>query len=514
MKYLIIPILFLMFTGKAAAAEQPNVIFIFTDDHSSRSISAYGSEINQTPHMDRIAKEGMLFRNCLCSNAICGPSRAVIQTGKYSHLNGFIRNGNTFDGSQQTFPKLLQKAGYQTAVVGKWHLKSTPQGFDYSEVLIGQGPYYNPPMMKNGEKTQHTGYTTEIITDLALDWLDKKRDTKKPFMLMYQHKAPHRNWQPGPGYLNMYDDVEIPEPETLFEDYANLASPAKNQTMTIARHLNEGDLKLKPPRGLTEEQLEVWNAAYDPKNKAFHEAGLEGKALVKWKYQRYIKDYLRCVASVDDNIGRVLKYLDDEGLAENTVVIYSSDQGWYLGENGWFDKRWIYDVSLRMPFIVRWPDVVEAGSENHDMVSNIDFAQTFLDIAGVEQPADMQGASLVPLLKGSTPSDWRKSFYYQYYEYPGGHSVARHYGVRTEQYTLVNYYHLDEWELFDNSKDPNQVTSVYNNPEYAEVVKRLQAETDRLREVYAVPEDPKPEPKKPRQPRKKKEPSEKKKVGA
>lgn len=509
----LVPLLVVFATVKVSVADRPNIIFMFTDDHSSRAISAYGSVINQTPHMDRIAREGMLFRNCFVSNAICGPSRAVIQTGKYSHLNGFIRNGNTFDGSQQTFPKLLQKAGYQTAVVGKWHLKSTPTGFDYSEVLIGQGPYYNPPMLKNGEKTSHTGYTTDIITDLALDWLKQKRDKNKPFMLMYQHKAPHRNWQPGPDHLTMYDDVEIPEPETLFEDYANLASPAKNQTMTIARHLSSSDLKLNPPRNLTEEQLKKWNAAYEPKNRAFEKANLEGKALVKWKYQRYIKDYLRCVASVDDNIGRVLEYLDESDLAANTIVIYASDQGWYLGENGWYDKRWIYDVSLRMPFIIKWPGVIKPGSENRDFVSNLDFAQTFLDIAGVEQPADMQGASLMPLFKGQTPEDWRKSFYYQYYEFPGGHSVARHYGVRTHDYTLVHYYHLDEWELFDNRKDPNQVKSEYSNPEYAGVIKTLEKEIDRLREQYQVPYDPVPPPKQPRKERKPK-PSKKKKVDA
>jgi arylsulfatase A-like enzyme len=471
---------------------RPNILFIFTDDHSSQAISAYGSKINQTPHMDRIAKEGMLFRNCFVSNAICGPSRAVIQTGKYSHLNGFLTNGNSFDGSQQTFPKLLQKAGYQTAVVGKWHLKTTPTGFDYSEVLVGQGPYYNPPMKKNGENTKHIGYTTEIITDLALDWLQNERDEDEPFMLMYQHKAPHRNWQPGPGYLNRYDDVTIPEPETLFYDYSGLGSAAKQQQMSIEHNLSAGDLKLTPPGGLTPEQLATWNAAYEPKNAAFKAMNLQGKELIQWKYQRYIKDYIRCVDAVDDNIGRVLKYLDDTGLAENTIVIYSSDQGWFLGENGWFDKRWIYDVSLRMPLLVRWPGVVKPGTENTDFVSNVDFAQTFLDIAGVEQPADMQGRSFVPLLKGQTPDDWRKSFYYQYYEYPGAHSVRRHYGVRAKDHTLVYYYGIDEWELFDNRKDPNQLTSVYNNPEYAEVVKKLQQEIDQLRVELKVPVDERP----------------------
>ncbi len=480
-------------------AARPNIVFIFTDDHSSQAISAYGSKINQTPNMDRIAREGMLFRNCFVSNAICGPSRAVIQTGKYSHLNGFLTNGNTFDGSQQTFPKLLQKAGYQTAVVGKWHLKSTPTGFDYSEVLLGQGPYYNPPMKKNGVGTKHVGYTTDIITDLALNWLEKERDPDKPFMLMYQHKAPHRNWQPGPKHLNKYDDVTIPEPATLFYDYSGLGSAAKQQTMTIEHHLSANDLKLRPPGNLTPEQLATWNKAYEPKNKAFKEANLQGKDLIKWKYQRYIKDYIRCVDSVDENIGRILQYLDKQGLAENTVVIYSSDQGWFLGENGWFDKRWIYDVSLKMPLLVRWPGVVKPGTESSDFVSNVDFAQTFLDMAGAEQPADMQGRSIVPLLKGRTPKDWRQSFYYQYYEYPGAHSVRRHYGVRAKDHTLVYYYGIDEWEFFDNRKDPQQLTSVFDNPEYAPIIRKLQEEIEALRVELKVPEDARPLKRKPRQ---------------
>ena len=332
----------------AGKAQRPNIVFMFTDDHSPLAISAYGSKINKTPHMDRIAREGMRFDNCLVTNSICGPSRAVILTGKYSHLNGFLTNGNRFDGEQQNFAKILQKSGYQTAMIGKWHLKSQPTGFDYSEVLIGQGPYYNPPMLKNGERTQHTGYTTDIITDLALDWLDKGRDQKKPFMLMYQHKAPHRNWQPGPKHLTMYDGITIPEPDSLFDDYSGRGTAARTQRMEIKRDLSPNDLKLNAPRNLTPEQLKLWNAAYGPKNEAFKKANLQGDDLIRWKYQRYIKDYLRCVASVDDNIGRILDYLDANDLTSNTLVIYSSDQGWFLGENGWFDKRWFYEYSLRM----------------------------------------------------------------------------------------------------------------------------------------------------------------------
>ena len=454
------------FGGSALAADKPNILFIFTDDHCQQAMSCYGSNRIKTTHMDRIAKEGMLFNRCYVTNGISGPSRAVIQTGKHSHLNGFVRNGNKFDGNQQTFPKILQKGEYQTAVIGKWHLGThmSPKGFDYYDVLMGQGPYYNPPMLTNvgsedgnSVRREHTGYTTHVITDKALTWLKEERDESKPFMLMYQHKAPHSNWQPGPKYLTLYDDVEIPEPETLFDDYKGRTKGAANQTMTIERHLNPNDLKLTKPRGLNEEQLAKWEAAYGPKNKAFEEAKLEGKELVKWKYQRYAKDYLRCVKAVDDDIGKVLDYLDEADLAKNTVVIYTSDQGWYLGEHGWYDKRWMYEESLLMPLLVRWPGVVKPGSVNNDIVSNLDFAQTFLDIAGSEIPDDMQGRSIVPLLKGETPSDWRKSFYYHYYEGArSAHSVPRHYGVTDGRFKLIHMYENgDDWEMFDLKKDPN-----------------------------------------------------------
>ncbi|MFH1264411.1 MAG: sulfatase-like hydrolase/transferase, partial [Planctomycetota bacterium] len=323
----------------AEAARRPNILFVFTDDHASHAISAYGSKINQTPHIDRLAKEGMLFRNCFVTNSICAPSRAVIQTGKHSHVNGVIDNRVEFDNTQQTFPKLLQKAGYQTAIIGKWHLKVEPTGFDYWKVLIGQGTYYNPRLRTPEGIINPTGYTTDIITDLAMEWLDKGRDQSKPFMLMYQHKAPHREWLPGPDHLTMYDDVEIPEPPTLFDDYTGRTSAAKWASMTIRRHMNELDLKLVLPGYLNDQQRKQIEAAYAPKNEAMKKANLQGKDLVRWKYQRYMKDYLRSIASVDDNLGRVLDHLDQSGLAENTVVIYNSDQGFYLGDHGWFDKR-------------------------------------------------------------------------------------------------------------------------------------------------------------------------------
>lgn len=468
----------------ARADDRPNILFIMSDDHGYQAISAYGSRVNKTPNLDRLAKDGMRFDRCFVTNSICGPSRAVILTGKYSHLNGFVRNGNTFDGSQQTVAKLLQQAGYQTAVIGKWHLRSAPTGFDFHHVLIGQGPYYNPPMRTSSGDEKHIGYTTEVITDIALDWLKTKRDPDKPFYLMYQHKAPHRNWQPGPDYLDHYDDVTVPEPETLFDDYEGRGTAAKTQKMTIAKDLNPNDLKLTQPRGLTPEQLEKWNAAYGPKNKEFEEADLSGVDLVRWKYQRYVKDYLRCVDAVDDNVGRVLDYLDESGLADNTVVFYTSDQGWYLGEHGWYDKRWMYEESFRTPLLIRWPGKTKPGSVNRDLVMNLDFAETFLDIAGVEIPDDMQGRSLAPILKGETPDDWRKSVYYRYYEFPGAHSVRQHYGVRNERFKLIYFNNLDEWEFYDLERDPYELRSAYDDPTYADKVAEMKAELKRLREKY------------------------------
>ena len=497
---------FFLFAGAGAlsGADQPNIVFIFTDDHCEQALSAYDATRMATPNLDRIAKRGMKFTRCYVTNSICGPSRAVIQTGKYSHLNGFVRNGNTFDGSQQTFPKLLRKAGYQTAVIGKWHLKSTPQGFDYFDVLQGQGPYYNPPMLRGGieaeaTRREHSGYTTDIIRDKALTWLKEDRDQEKPFMLMFQHKAPHRNWQPGPKYLNWLDDVEIPEPDTLWDDYEGREAPAAKQTMTIREHLTPNDLKLVPPTNLDPYQLQAWTKAYQKKNNDFlsRRDKMTEEEVIKWKYQRYVKDYLRCVKSVDDAVGDVLDYLEKEGLAENTLVMYASDQGWYLGEHGWFDKRWMYEESLKTPLLAKWPGVIEPGTMSDLIVSNLDFAQTFLDAAGVAVPDDMQGESLVPIFRGETPDDWRTAFYYHYYEFPGAHSVARHYGVTNGRQKLIRYYgpshvageEYDTWELFDLEKDPNEMQSVYGDSAYARIQKTLHAKLDALREQYQVGED-------------------------
>jgi arylsulfatase A-like enzyme len=482
---------------RAEDVRHPNILFIFSDDHGYQALSAYNDprQLLQTPHLDRVAKEGIRFNRCMVPNSLCGPSRATVLTGKYSHVNGFYNNTNSrFDGSQVTFPKLLQGAGYQTAIVGKWHLVSRPTGFDYCEILPGQGVYYNPPMIRNGTRLQHTGYVTEIVTDQALDWL-KKRDKSRPFLLMCHHKAPHREWEPSLKYLGHDRDRKYPLPDTLFDDYAGRGKAEHEQEMTIRRTINQQDLKLVPPRQLTPEQLKAWNAYYEPRNEAFRKANLQGADLVRWKYNRYLHDYLACILSVDESVGRLLKYLDDEGLAKNTLVVYSSDQGFYLGEHGWFDKRWIFEESLRTPLLVRWPGVTKPGGVDAHMVSNLDFAETFLEAAGVPVPVEMQGRSLVPLLKGQSPSDWRKSFYYHYYEHPGPHNVARHYAVVTERYKLVHFYEpaFHYWELFDLEKDPKELKSVYGKAEYAQVQKELEAELARLRKELKVPDPDPPE---------------------
>lgn len=483
-----------------------NIIWIYSDDHAENAVSAYGSrlaEVAPTPNIDRIAREGMLFRNSFVTNSICGPCRAVVLTGLHSHLNGITRNGQRFDGEQQTFPKLLQDAGYQTALFGKWHLGSTPTGFDAWEVLPGQGHYYNPDFITPSGQETVEGYVTDIITDKALHWLENDRDETKPFMLMVQDKAPHREWEPGPDHLTLFDDVKIPEPDTLFDDYAGRGTAAREQDMTIAETMRMGpDLKVwdesevgsfvwnRTYGRMNEEQRAAWDAAYDPKNEAFREANLEGDDLVRWKYQRYLKDYLRCIRSIDDNVGRVLDYLEETGLDKNTVIFYSSDQSFYLGEHGWFDKRFIYEESLRTPLVVRWPGVIAPGSEIEQLVQNLDCAQTFLDIAGVPQPENMQGRSLAPLMRGEQPDDWRQSIYYHYYEGENAvHRVYKHYGVRTDRYKLVYFYTLDEWEFYDLKKDPNEMQSVYDDPAYASEVATLKSELARLRTHYQVPEE-------------------------
>lgn len=444
-----------------AAKTKPNIVFIMSDDHAYQAMSCYGSVVNETPNIDRIANEGMLFNNCFCTNSICAPSRATIITGKYSHMNGKMNNSGSqvFDGGQVTFPKLLQVLGYQTAMIGKWHLNSDPTGFDYWCMLPGQGAYYDPDMIEMGERKNFPGYASDVITDQALAWLDR-RDETKPFCLLYWHKAPHRSWQPAERYMDMYEDP-IPIPETFDDNYETRLA-AQQQDMTIENTLNSRDLKEDPPEDL------------------------EGEELKRWKYQRYMEDYLRCVASVDDNVGRMLDYLDEKGLSDDTMVIYTSDQGFYLGEHGWFDKRWMYEESLRMPLVIKYPRMIRPGSVSNDMVLNLDFGETLADIAGaVTTPAEMQGESFRSILEGKSPENWRTSMYYHYYEYPGSHSVKRHYGVRTERYKLMHfYYDIDAWELFDLQEDPHELNNVYDNPAYAGIVADLKIELERLMEKY------------------------------
>jgi arylsulfatase A-like enzyme len=463
----------------------PNIVFIFCDDLTCQAISAYGESrhLLETPNIDRLARQGMRFDRCLVTNSICGPSRATILTGKYSHLNGFYNNSNCrFDSSQVTFPKLLQKAGYLTAMIGKWHLVSDPAGFDHWDILPGQGLYYNPPMIRNGEKVNREGYTTDLVTDLSIEWL-KKRDKTRPFLLMSQHKAPHREWSPALRHLGWDNDRIYPEPRSLFDNFSGRSKAVSDHDMGLDRTFTDLDAKFRPAPNLTAEQLQEWNAYYEPRNEAFRKANPTGQDLIRWRYNRYMHDYLGCVKAVDENVGRLMDFLDKEDLAENTVVIFSSDQGFFLGEHGWFDKRWIFEESLRTPLTIRWPGVTTAGTVNSHIVSLIDFAQTFLDIAGVEQPVEMQGRSLVSLCQGASPADWRKSLYYHYYEFPVPHRVRPHVGVITDRFKLVHYYKpdMDDWELLDREKDPDELKDFYKDPAYAGIVKELHAELDRLR---------------------------------
>lgn len=472
--------------------QRPNILFIFSDDHATHAIGAYGPKHNnpelhklvQTPNLDRLAQEGMLFTNVFCGNSICGPSRATILTGKHSHLNGMLNNDTIFNGAQQTFPKLLQNGGYETAWIGKWHLFSDPTGFDHWLILDNpgqQGSYYNPILGSPKGEEKVTGHTATIITDRAIDWLKSQRDENKPFFLAYSHKTPHREWVPGPDEYDLYKDTDIPVPTNFYDDYSTRSSALKEQEMEIASHMNEQDLKLTAPGYLNEEQLEKFREAYDQENNVFKEAYLAGNELAEWKYQRYVKDYLRSVTSMDKEIGRMLQYLEESGLAENTIVVYSSDQGFYLGDHGWYDKRWMYEESLRMPLIVRWPDVTPAASRNEAIIQNTDYAATFLDLANITIPEDIQGKSIVPFLKNESPESWRDVAYYHYYAWPDWHMVQPHYGIRSDRYKLIHFYTTDEWELFDLENDPDEMQNEYLNPEYIDIVKAMTERLDQER---------------------------------
>ncbi len=481
-------------------SKRPNIIYMMSDDHGYQAISAYGHGLNQTPNIDRLAKEGALFANAFVTNSICGPSRAVILTGKFNHLCGKIDNQHAvFNNDQVTFAKLLQKAGYQTAMVGKWHLNGNPQGFDYWNVLPGQGEYYNPDFIEMGVKKRVEGYVTTLTTQFALNWLDR-RDKSKPFCLMLQQKAPHRTWMAEEKYLDLYEDKDFPLPENFFDDYAGRGTAAHTQKMKISEYMNWGDdLKFendpytgKPTNFLPQitrfnpQQLKAWRDVYDRLNADFIKKKPEGVELAKWKYQRYLRDYLKCVKSVDDGVGEVLAYLKANGLEENTIVIYTSDQGFYLGEHGWFDKRFMYEESLRTPLLIRYPKEIKPGTVVSKMVQNLDYAPTILDYAGASVPGDMQGASFRKLAAGKPVKAWRDAIYYHYYEYLSNvHNVKRHYGVRTDRYKLIHfYYDVDEWEMYDLQKDPREMKSVYDDPGYADVRAMLHKKLTELRKKY------------------------------
>lgn len=503
---------------------RPNIIVMMTDDHTAQAMSCYGSLLVETPNLDRLAREGMLFESCYVSNAISGPSRACILTGKYSHVNGFTDNSRTFDGDQQTFPKLLHDAGYQTAMIGKWHLNSAPQGFDYWSILVGQGEYYSPLFIENGVERTEPGYVTDVITDKAIGFLEQ-RDRSRPFAMLYYHKAPHRNWMPAQRHLGINDTRVYPEPFNLLDDYSGRGSAAREQAMEIGRDMwPEWDLKLMTPEELarsyeldnsgdankddvkrandwrssvmqyqaaynrmTPGERAAWDKAYAPRIAEYRRIKdtLSHDELVRWKYQQYMKDYCAVIKGVDENVGRLLKYLEETGELDNTIIVYTSDQGFFLGEHGWFDKRFMYEECQRTPLLVRYPKAVAAGSHTKALAMNIDLAPTFVDMAGLPVPADMQGRSLKGVLTsgGTVPEGWRTGVYYHYYEYPSWHSVKRHYGVRTADYKLIHFYNdVDEWELYDLKKDPHEMCNVYNDPEYAAVRSDMHAWLEQLQQ--------------------------------
>ncbi len=491
-------------------AGRPNIVFIMSDDHAYQAISAYDRHLIETPNIDRIAKMGMLFMQASVTNSICAPSRATILTGKHSHKNGKIDNHFPFDTTNVTFPQLLQKAGYQTAMFGKLHFGNNPKGFDQFKILPDQGQYYNPDFItKNEGNIKVEGYVTDIITDMTLDWLEKERKKDQPFLLMYLHKAPHRSWLMAERHLDEYTNKVFGEPTTLFDDYKGRATPASEAEMNIMHHMAwSGDNKVFPEvmdeLGIAEigfdkqryryetgrftaSQAEHFRKAYSKINEDFKKAypAMSEKDKMKWKYQRYMQDYLGTIKAVDENVGRVLDYLEANNLMQNTIIVYTSDQGFYLGEHGWFDKRFVYDQSFKTPLLIAWPGVTKAGVKSDELVQNLDFAETFLDAAGVKIPEDMQGESLVPLLKGDRKKWTREEVYYHYYEYPAEHMVNRHYAIVTKDYKLIHYYFVeDQWELIDRKKDPDELKNVYNDPAYEKIKKDLHQRLDRLRKKY------------------------------
>lgn len=519
--YLFLPLLLLVVFFTACNTQEqkvkspPNIVFIMSDDHAYQAISAYSDKLMQTPNIDRIAKEGAIFMRATVTNSICAPSRAVLLTGKHSFINGKIDNMAAFDWEQDNFPKLLQANGYQTAMIGKIHMDGIPQGFDFSMVLPGQGHYYNPDFLIEGETVRKEGYVTDIITDTTLDWLQNTRDPEKPFCVLYHHKAPHREWEPAPRHYREFTKRQFEEPATLFDDYEGRGTAAKEAEMNILKHMNwAGDSKLYPETiaklgisptvvgpgnnswdigafertigRMNEAQRAEWDEVYGPINDDFIKRypTMTEEELMKWRFQRYMQDYLGTIAAVDEGVGRVLDYLDESGLADNTIVVYTSDQGFYLGEHGWFDKRFMYEESFRMPLVVRYPPEIEAGTVIDALVQNLDFAPTFLDYTGVAIPEDMQGESFRRLVSGEQ-GEWRDAVYYTYYEYPSVHMVKRHYGVATERYKLMHfYYDIDEWEMYDLQQDPKEMKNIYGDPAYEQVQKELHTRLEALRTQY------------------------------
>jgi arylsulfatase A-like enzyme len=464
----------------AQAADRPNIIYIMADDHAANAISAYGSRVNTTPNIDRIARGGMRFDNVFATNAICTPSRACILTGQYSHIPVF----NRFDSTRVTVASLLQAGGYYTGMMGKWHLGSDPVGFGRWEILPGQGAYTDPVMYTATDETTYTGrYVTDVITDRAIQFLES-RPPGKPFFLMVHHKAPHRPWIPDERQRRAFEGRLIPEPPTLWDDYTTRTDALRENQQRVFDDLTRRDLKLTPPEGLAGSALNSWLSTKPTEVTTVvggKQVTLTGDALARWKYQRYLQDYLATIQSIDDNVGRLLDYLDANRLAANTIVIYTSDQGFFLGEHGLYDKRFMYEESLRMPFLVRWPDVIKAGTTTSAMALNVDFAETFLDAAGLSVPANMQGRSLLPLFKGPTPSGWRTSMYYRYYHDPGDHNTRAHYGVRTMTHKLIYYWKKDQWELFDLRTDPLELQNLYGLPGQAAVTSAMKVELLRLK---------------------------------
>ena len=520
-KIIVVSFVFLSISCSSETDNRPNILFIMSDDHAYQAISAYDKRLINTPNIDRIADDGILFSNASVTNSICAPSRAVILTGKHSHINGKIDNLAKFDDSQITFPQLFQKAGYQTAMFGKLHFGNNPKGFDDFLILPGQGSYINPLFLGKDKDTIINGHVTDIITDLTLNWFKSKRDESKPFLMMYLHKAPHRPWWPTPEKFAEFYEKKFPEPETLFDDYSNRGTAAKTAEMNILKHMQYmHDSKIRPetmeimsdvepkmiytrddgtittpsvgrfngPYGrMNESQRRKYDITIDKINDDFKNnwPKMNDIEKMKWKYQRYMQDYLATISSVDDNVGRVLDYLEETGLDKNTIVVYTSDQGFYLGEHGWFDKRFIYDQSFKTPLLIKWPNVIKPGITNDELVQNLDYAQTFLEAAMIDIPNDMQGESLIPLLKGNSQEWTRDAVYYHYYEYPSVHMAKRHYGIVNKDFKLVHFYFdVDEWELYDRLNDPNEMNNVYYDPNYKNVVEALTSELSDLRKKY------------------------------